>query len=356
MVFIAGPRQVGKTFLAKNLDPESIQYFNYDFVKDQVAIHKMQWDPDRKLIVLDELHKMNRWKSWVKGLWDTQKEKFRFVVTGSAKLDFVRKSGDSLAGRYFLHRLHPLSVKELLPKHSPEESLKKLLTFSGFPEPFFSNNAVEANRWRRGYIDRVVRDDLIDLEEVSNVKAMQYLVELLSKRVGSAISYKSLSEDLSVSPKTVKKWIEILENLYVVFIVSPYSKKINRAIRKEPKVYFYDIGKVENEGARLENLVAYHLLKRNHFLEDCLGEEVGLHYIKDKEKREVDFVTTKKEKIEYLIEVKSSKEDLSSSLKYFQERHAPLAAVQLVQNLDRQKMVGSCEIKNLAHWLSKLEA
>lgn len=356
MVFLAGPRQVGKTTLARSIEPEQHQYFNYDFVHDRKAIHRMQWDRATRLIVLDEVHKMKGWKRWIKGVWDTNEARHAFLVTGSAKLDYVRRSGESLAGRYYLHRLHPLTIAELKSTIDADQAFSQLMRLGGFPEPFFSNDEIEAARWRSGHVDRILREDLIDLERVSQIKSLELLIELLAERVGATISYSSLAEDLSVAPKTVKHWIEILERLYVVFLVRPYAKKLARAIRKEPKVYFYDTGRVSHQGARLENLVACHLLKRNHFLEDHLGKKTSLHFLRDKEKREVDFLNVVDGTIEFLVEVKSSQDELAPALRYYNSRLAPLRSIQLVADLTRSKSVHGCDVIKTSAWLSQLEA
>ncbi len=355
MVFISGPRQVGKTTLAKQLMPNHQQYFNFDSSVDRKAIVRMEWSQEKRLVVLDEIHKMKNWKRWIKGVWDTQNQDHAFVVTGSSRLDFVRKSGESLAGRYFSHRLHPLSLAELSAKFKGEEALDRLLKLGGFPEPFFSNDLTQAQRWRRGHVDRILREDVTELERVSQIKNLEFLIELLSERVSSTISYTSLASDLSISPKTVKLWINILESFYVVFIVTPYSKSLNRAIRKEPKVYFYDVGRVPDEGARLENLVACHLLKRNHYLEDCFGHKASLHFVRDKEKREVDFLTCVDNKVESLIEVKTSQEEFSRSLNYYHQRLKPLRSIQLLRYLKREKSSHGIDLKRMSDWLGQLE-
>jgi predicted AAA+ superfamily ATPase len=272
-------------------------------------------------------------------------------------MDTFRKGGESLAGRHHLHRLHPFSIAELKKVLSPKKVLDRLLRFGGFPEPFLSESEEAAQRWRRSHLDRILREDLLDLEKVRELKQFEILVDLLSERVGSALLYASLAKDLEISPHTVKKWIQILEKLFVVFVVTPFSKNIALSILKEPKVYFFDTGRVNShEGARLENAVACALLKRQHFLEDTQGERLSLHYIKDKTKREVDFFTLRKNKPEYLIEVKTSDSQISASLKYYAEKLAPTKAIQIVQNLKREQESRAIEVLDAANWLATLES
>jgi predicted AAA+ superfamily ATPase len=227
----------------------------------------------------------------------------------------------------------------------------------GFPEPFLNGSEEFSKRWRRSHIDRILREDLLDLEKVRELKSIEILVDLLADRVGSTISYSSLARDLEVSPKTVKHWVEILERMYVIFVVPPYAKNLARAILKEPKIYFYDIGRVKADaGARFENLIACHLLKRGHFLEDTKGDIRALHYVRDQQGREADFLTLNDRKPEFLIEAKVSDPNLSASLTYFSDKIPGAQAIQLVQNPIRPAQFGRVEIRSSAEWLRGLEA
>ncbi|HLG21158.1 MAG TPA: ATP-binding protein [Bdellovibrionota bacterium] len=357
LVLLSGPRQVGKTTLSKNLHPASTQYFSFDEGEDRRVILKKAWSPEGDLVVLDELHKMPKWKSWLKGVYDTRGNRPRILVTGSARLDIYRKGGDSLAGRYFYHRLHPFSVSEVKREISPEEALDRLMRFGGFPEPFLKASDRTAKRWRRSHLDRILREDLIDLEQIRNIKLLELLVDLLATRVGKTVSYKSLSEDLQVSPHTVKNWIRVLEQMLVIFIVTPFSKNIARAIQKEPKIYFYDTGRLlQDEGARFENIVACALLKRNHYLEDTEGDRRELHYIRDREKREVDFLTVIENRPEWLIEAKTSETGPTSALRYYTGRIPGVKASQVVKNLSRKLYDDPVSIEPAAAWLAQLDA
>ena len=355
IVLLAGPRQVGKTFLSKKIFT-SYSYYNYDIIKDRKILRAGQWDRDGDLIIFDEIHKMKSWKSWLKGIYDGEGVRPPILVTGSARLDIFRKGGDSLAGRHRLIRLHPFSVKEL--NHlNPEIAVDRLIKNSGFPEPFFLKTEREVALWRRSHLDVILREDLLDLEKVRDIRNIEILIDLLSERVGSSISYSSLAEDLSVSSHTVKHWIQILEYLNVVFIVHPYSKRLSKAIQKQPKIYFYDIGRVENgDAAKIENLCACHLLKRNNFLTDSKGEKRDLFYLRDKEKREVDFLTVKNQKIEYLIEVKSSDDHFSPSLNFYHQKLLPEMSIQLVYKLKhKQSLAKDKIIVKISDFLAGLE-
>ena len=333
MVFIGGPRQCGKTTLAQSLmrDFSNSVYLNWDDEKQKKLILNRRWSSENKLIILDELHKFKRWKSWIKGVYDTEKTEHSILITGSARLDVYRKGGDSLLGRYFYWRLHPFTLSEKPEDITLEETFKRLMQVGGFPEPFLAGNEKNARRWRRDRLDRIVQDDIRDLENIRDIRTLELLVDLLKTRVGSLVVIKNLAEDLQVSQPTVKHWLEVLERMYYIFLVYPHSDNLPRAILKPPKVYFYDNADVEgDEGARFENLVATHLLKSIHFLEDRDGYRYQLRYLRDKEGREVDFVLLRDKKICELIEVKWSDTDISPSLKYYQKKLNPPQATQIV--------------------------
>jgi predicted AAA+ superfamily ATPase len=356
MVFIGGPRQCGKTTLAKSLLKETPGiYLNWDSLHDKKMILNSGWADDQKLVVFDEIHKYKNWKNLVKGYFDTENEKHHFLVTGSARLDVYRKGGDSLLGRYHYWRLHPFSLFELPNSISPKKAMQRLLTVGGFPEPFLSGDERQARRWREERNSRILRDDIRDLEGVRQIEQMALLLELLKTRTGSTISLTSLAEDLHVSSVTVGKWIEIFEKMYLIFVVRPYSKSLSRGIKKAFKVYFYDIGDVDgNEGARFENLVASHLLQQIHFWQDYQGLKVQLCYLRDKEKHEVDFAIIFNGKVHELIEAKWSNEAPSPGLFYFAEKLHCDRKIQIVGQSSETRKKGDLLITNPLSYFSKL--
>jgi uncharacterized protein len=357
ITLLSGPRQSGKTTLSKSLPFQNIEYLNFDEVGQRNKIIKMDWPRKADLLIFDELHKMGKWKSWIKGIYDTEGVRPRILVTGSARLDVFRKGSDSLAGRHFLYRMHPFSVAELRGTRDPDAILQGILERGGFPEPYLSGSDQVAKRWRMGHLDVIIRQDLLDLEQVRNIVGVETLIELLANRVGSPISFRNLAMDIQVTPQTVQRWVLLLERLFVIFIVRPYSKSLARSLLKEPKVYFYDTGRVHSEGgARLENTVACALLKRANFLTDTQGKKSELYYLRDREQREVDFLTVTENKPEYMIEVKTSDDVFSPSLRYFSERIGQAVAIQLVQKLNRASTNKFGSVTNLATWLVNLEA
>ena len=359
MVFLGGPRQCGKTHMAKDLLAEVPgEYLNWDDGRDRRRIQKYQFSAAVPLVVFDELHKFPQWKRWIKGVYDTRTSTQTYLVTGSARLDVYRRGGDSLLGRYHYWRLHPFTVDEPVEGMSPHAALARLMSVGGFPEPFLKLDEVAAARWRRERFDRILRDDVRDLENVRLLATLSTLADLLKERVSSQISYANLAADLEIAPKTVRHWIELLARMYMIFIVPPYSGKISRAIHRPTRIYFYDNMDVEVAadkllGARFENLVATHLLKRLQFLKDQTGERLALHYLRDRDNREVDFVITRKSKVEELIEVKYSDGTPSPSLRYYAAALKPKRAVQIVYLLDRSFTHDGIEVMTALDYFAK---
>ncbi len=357
IILLTGPRQAGKTTLSKMLT-DNFDYLNYDNSDHRLQFFEKSWDRAKDLLIFDELHKLKNWKSWLKGIFDTEGIPPSIIVTGSAKLDTYRKVGDSLAGRFFQFRLHPLDLKEIRTSLNPdnlEESLDKLLTIGGFPEPFLDGSTRFYNRWKKSHLDIILKQDLIDLENVQQITSIETLIQLLKKCVGSPVSYSSLAGDLQCSDKSIKRWLTILENMYVIFKVPPFHKNVARSILKSPKYYFYDNGQVDGDpGAKLENLVACSLLKEIHFRADCFGESLQLNYLKNKDGREIDFLVTRDAVPELMIEVKWADETLSSNFKIF-EKYLPKARkLQLVKEMKREKTYpDGAEVRMAHNWLSR---
>jgi len=324
MVFIGGPRQVGKTtfalgFLGREADERHPAYLNWDHPAVPPRLRRAELPAGEPLLLLDEIHKYARWRNLLKGIYDTEKSTRRIIVTGSARLDYYRKGGDSLAGRYRYFRLHPFSLREL--NRTPSRSdLDVLLRRGGFPEPLFSHDDAGHRIWQRDRLSRVVREDLRDLEHVREISLVEHLVDLLPSKVGSPLSVKSLREDLEVDHKTAERWLQILENLYVCFRISPYGSPRIRAVKKERKLYLWDWSSVEESGPRFENLVASQLLKYCHFVEDTEGHSMELRYLRDTDRREVDFVVLKDRKPLFAVECKTGEKAVSPALRYFSER------------------------------------
>ncbi|MCI0657039.1 MAG: ATP-binding protein, partial [Acidobacteria bacterium] len=317
MVFLGGPRQVGKTTLALKLLGSRKGYLNWDIPEHRTAILERRL-PDVSFLVLDELHKYRSWRNWLKGLYDQRGGELRVLVTGSARLDLYRFGGDSLQGRYHYLRLHPLSAAEL--RLSSPKELMTLLRLGGFPEPYYGGSETEARRWSREYRTRLVREEIVALERVQDLGNLELLMLRLPDLVGSPLSINALREDLQVSHKTLTRWVQAFERLYAVFRLAPFGAPRLRAVKKEQKHYHFDWAVVPHGAARFENLVASHLLKWVHFLEDTQGRDVELRYFRDSDGREVDFVVVEGKKPLLCVECKWADEDIDRSLRYLKAR------------------------------------
>jgi len=337
MVFISGPRQVGKTTLSLQIGdgsfPGNYTCLNWDNRQDRKVILAEALPADKKLLIFDEIHKYRKWKNYLKGEYDKHKEKFKILVTGSARLDIYRRGGDSLLGRYHPYRLHPLSAAELSGRHMPHtpfEELKfsdvnkkdrelfnRLFKFGGFPQVFIKQNETALRRWHNERVDRLVKEDIRDTENLKDISALQILVELLPERAGSLFSLNSLREDLSVTHKTIASWADILERFYYHFRIYPFQSTLIKALRKEPKIYLWDWSEIKDENARFENMVASHLLKFCDFLFDVKGYKAKLYYLRDAERREVDFLVAVGKKPWFCVEAKNRFKGIPTPLRYF---------------------------------------
>lgn len=359
MVFVGGPRQVGKTTLALQMLTDARHrglYLNWDSLKDRKRILTGEWSDEDQLLIFDEIHKFKKWKTLVKGYYDTEKTKHKFLVTGSARLDTYQRGGDSLLGRYHYWRLHPFTLYDFPPKFTRTEAYKRLFSVGGFPEVFLDNNEREARRWREDRSRRILQEDVRDIEQVQQMDLMELLLDHLRDRVGSTLSVSNLAQEVGVSPVTAAKWLKIFEKMYLIFIVRGYDKKITRAVHKPIKVYFYDNAEVRgDESVIFENLVASHLLKRNHFIQDYHGHVMELFYVKDKNQREVDFLITINRRPTELIECKWSDVTVAKNLVSFAELLKVDSATQIVANAAKTKTKGHLQIVSPIDYFKSLK-
>ncbi|MBW1793496.1 MAG: ATP-binding protein [Deltaproteobacteria bacterium] len=326
MRFITGPRQVGKTTLARQkLHEEKSEqlYYLWDlrnirqrYKENELFFTADAMDPAKKLwVCFDEIHKMPKWKNILKAAFDETSDRYQFIVTGSAKLNIVRRAGDSLAGRYFTFHLMPLTLDEVYRDRSvqvdvpefaqefidlaldgapaPQELLVQLLEYSGFPEPFLQQLRAFHNKWARDYLETVIREDIGALTRIVDREYIFDLYNLLPEMVGSPVSQSSLASHLQISPATVKNYLRRLEDFYLAFSVRPYSKNIKRSLLKAGKYYLYDWSRINNKGARFENYVACELNARLTLWGDVTGDDFSLFYIRNKQKQETDFLVVR---------------------------------------------------------------
>ena len=355
MVILSGPRQSGKTPLSKDILNTQGIYLNWDISAHQKIIRERSWNKKSSLIIFDELHKNIKWKNFLKEIADEFQNKPPILVTGSSRLDIFKNEGDALTGRYYHYRLHPIDLhesKKFLPHKNATERLDHLLKTGGFPEALL--NPKDADRLRIDRLNLILYEDLRDLNKMPSTRGLKTLIELLRERVGQQINESHLAQDIGVSATTIKNWIILLENLYVIFLVSPYSKGLARSIRKEKKVYFYDSANGFESGARLENTAACSLLKYCHFLRDTQGKEIELYYFRDKDGREVDFIVTENREIKWLLEIKESDTKLSKHLEYLHLKLQNQKTFQLVKNISIKKEIRGISITSMASWLDSI--
>ena len=376
MAFVSGPRQVGKTTLAKQYQNQSGQslYLNWDtpphrkkILSDPLFFERENRDPQKPfLVILDEIHKYARWKNYLKGIYDQSKDEFRFLITGSGRLELFKKGGDSLLGRYFSVPLFPLTVGELRgrltglkdfrqalesppsPTAEAKEKYSLLFRFSGFPEPFSRGTDQFYNRWFPERKMLLLREDIRDASAIREISLLEHLAQLIPERVGAPLSLNALKEDVGVAFETIRDWILLLEQFFYIFRLAPFTGRLTRTIRKENKAYLFDWVEIDNESLRFENLVALHLLKAAR-LWKAMGEgEVHLNFIRDKEKRETDFLLSQKGKPICLVECKASDEDPAPSLLHFQKKLSAPTAVQVLHKTGVCKKMRSGE---LTQWI-----
>lgn len=371
MVWVAGPRQAGKTTLARDIvKGETSAYFNWDVAKDRLLLLKNRLPEERRVWVFDEIHKYNRWRNWLKGVYDEHHEEHPILVTGSAKLDVFSRGGDSLQGRYFFYRLHPFTLSEYLGiklgepeawlhdvaklpianSKAVEEGVAELLELGGFPEPLFSGSARFSNRWKLGYSQRLIREELNELYKFQNLDLIELLFERLPETVGSSLTLKPFARDLETSYESVRSWVIAFEKLYSCFRVPPFGVPKFRTVNKEQKLYMWDWSRVPSPGGRLENLVALHLLRFTHWCEDVVGEKIELRYFRDVVGREVDFILLRKKEPWIAIEVKSSEQPLDPNLQYFLERvRCPYAFQLQLKSKSEYKhaKINGCDVRSV---------
>jgi predicted AAA+ superfamily ATPase len=360
-VILTGPRQVGKTSLARGLMAQSgpNQYLNWDIAEDRAILQRHSWDHSARLLVMDEIHKMPDWKVWLKGIVDARAPGQALLVTGSARMDTFRQSGESLAGHHFAWHLHPVSVREWCEHSgaSPTDALNHLMRRGGFPEPCLADDDVEAARWRAQYATDLVREDILEFSRLHEITTLKLFLDLLRRHVGSPLSLASMARDLAIAPNTLKRYLDILQALFIVFVVQPWHRNIGRALLQAPKVYFYDTGMVANEpGARLENAVAAMLLKHVQFRGDAFGTDTKLHYIRTKDGAEVDFALSENDELTHLIECKHADASLHRPLLRFAEQFPATQAVQLVAVLRQEEQRERVAIRRAGDWLAQLDA
>lgn len=370
-VLLSGPRQVGKTTLAKEWLKKAGLYLNWDIPEDRTAILKQEFLKPLKVnsVVLDELHKYKNWKSWLKGVYDGESKRLSVLVTGSARLEIFEKGQDSLLGRYERLRLHPLTIGEVVHgsltvpptdwlrvghDNDPNELWQQLFKFSGFPEPFLRANLLQKNRWTTQRKRLLLQQDLRDLSNVKMISLIEHLTILLPDRVGSPLSVNNLKHELNVAHGTVSDWLDLLERLFYCYRISPFSDNISRSLKKEKKVYLWDWTELRDSAKRFENIVASHLLKAVHYWSDLGYGSYELCFLRNKEQQEVDFVVCKDGAPLVFIECKEQDSVLSKNLFIFAKYYPDVPLVQLINKAGVDDIRGNSRVVSASKYLSAL--
>lgn len=386
MIFLAGPRQAGKTTLSKIIAESFANsfYFNWDIHSDRTLLFENpdffenieRKDSSQPLIILDEIHKYKNWKNYLKGVFDKHSESYKFLVIGSGRLDIYQKGGDSLAGRYYMLHLFPLTVAELGERNmnisdflndplqiSVERKNKlkniwdNLARLSGFPQPYLNGKEQTYRRWSGTYSHQLIREDIRDVVEIRSIADVESLYFLLPSKVGNPLSIPSLARDLSVSYNSVRNWLNVFERFFLVFSIPTWTQKVPRTILKERKYYLWDYPRIKDESARFENMVAAELFRGVTLWGDMGYGDFALHFIRNKEKQEVDFLIVNNGEPFLLIEAKLNNVNPSKSLQNFQKLFN-VAAIQLTNIGNSYRFVNNGDYKILSvpayHWLSQL--
>ena len=355
MAFVSGPRQVGKTTTCRR---HADAYCNWDNLDDRelvlagptrlaARLGANRLSATSPLFLFDELHKFPRWKPFLKGLYDTYADRLRIIVTGSSRLDVYRRGGDSLMGRYFSYRMHPFSVAEIVSRELPDPDrivrptrsidpaeFDALWTHGGYPEPFLKRDARFSRRWRSLRLRQLVREDVRDLTRVQQIDQMEVLIRLLSHGSGRQLVYDTLARETRVAADTVRRWIASLCDFHLGFLIRPWYRNVSRALRKEPKWYLRDWAGIEDAGARSETFVACHLLKAVDGWNDMGLGRFELGYLRDKDKREVDFVVARDGEPWFLAEAKHRETRPSPALAHYQRQVGAPFAFHVVVDAD----------------------
>jgi len=352
MAFVSGPRQVGKTTVCWALGDA---YLNWDNADDRRAVlrgpaslaDRLELDrlrPGPPVGVLDEFHKYRKWKGLLKGFFDTYGDRVRLVVTGSSRLDVFRRGGDSLMGRYLLYRMHPWSAGEIARTELPAQEIRPpvdtapadwdaLWEHGGFPEPYLRRDARFTRRWRSLRRDQLSREELRDIAHVQDLRTMETLMAILAEMSGRQLIYSNLSREIGVAVDTARRWVDLVARLHDGFVIRPWFANVSKALRKEPKWFLRDWSGIADEGARAETFVACHLLKAVEGWTDLGFGEFELRYLRDKMKREVDFLVVRDRRPWCLVETKLNDSTLSPALAHFQAQTRAPHALQVVLGL-----------------------
>ena len=333
VITITGPRQSGKTTLARSLFKKK-DYVNLENPKERAFAIE---DPERFLnqypngLILDEVQRAPDLLSYIQVIVDEKKQKNMYILTGSQQFNLLKSINQSLAGRTAMISLLPYSLSELIKNYYKKTPSYDELILKGFYPKLHEEN-IEPETFMRDYIQTYVERDLRELSELKNLHLFQKFLKLCAGRVGQILNYQNIGDDLGLSHNTIREWISIHEASYIIHLLPPFHANIKKQLIKSPKIYFYDTGlacyllDIENtkqlsshplRGNLFENMVVSDLLKYRY----NLGKKHNLYFYRDSSKKEIDLIY-KIAQHTIPIEIKSGEtisQDYFKNLIYFEK-------------------------------------
>jgi len=359
-VFLTGPRQAGKTTLALEIakefkHPVYLDCYNSDDLK---VIEAKNWAQGTDLVILDEIHKVDKWESYLKALLKDKDDGLKLLVLDSTAT-FTSEQLQKAFPNLRAYTLFPLSFSELL-EAGCKVDIDKLMFRGAFPDAFFAEEDMAARKWRTQNTDNLLHREIFDFKKFGNFKTLGQCFEKLKTLVGQPVSFNALSKELGVISSTVQRYIVLFEQLNLIFRISPFAGNgqqctIARALTKRPKIYFYDTGLVEgNKEAKFENVMALSLFRHTLALREYQGLDAGLYYIRTKDGLSVDFCIVENTNIKYIAEARVGETEISRYLNYFCWKYN-LQGKQIVRALKQEKKEDHIELLNAENFLKGLD-
>ena len=313
---ITGPRQSGKTTLAKTVFPNYryISLENPDNLDFALSDPKGFLNTYGQKIIIDEAQYAPKLFSYIQTIVDEKNENGLYVLTGSQNFLLHAKISQSLAGRVIIFNLLPFSYDEIKNTKYNVENLSELIVKGFYPRIY--NSWLNSSDWYQSYIQTYLERDVRQILNIGDINAFRNFLRVCAGRCGQVLNLSSIGNDLGISYQTVKKWLSVLEQSYIVYLLQPYFENFNKRIIKSPKLYFYDTGLVCSLlGISSPESYELHYLKGNIFesyvISELLknkfnsGSSKELFYWKDLNGNEIDCIVSSGTEIK-AIGIKSS--------------------------------------------------
>lgn len=366
VVTITGPRQSGKTTLAKMQFP----YYDYVNLEDPEVRSLAEKDAREFLhrhpapIIIDEIQRLPMLLSYIQVECDKSNKKGQYILTGSHQPALKAGISQSLAGRTAILQLLPLSIEELLDAGMKLDRDEYI--FKGFMPQLYEEN-IDINRFYRNYYMTYVERDARQLVNIRNFSAFETFIKLLAGRVGQLINMQSLSNDVGVSSTTISEWLSILEASYIIFRLPPYFENFGKRLTKSAKIYFTEVGlaayllELENPGmvARdplmgnlFENMVIVEALKARY----NAGKDAGLYFFRDSNGMEIDLLQSSGRKL-YPFEIKAARtysSEFAKNIKTFCKLNDKTPDGCVIYSGDAEQKVEEVELLNFTATARKI--